>query len=115
MTDEQTKEMLESTLGPEIDAMAQEVLQPQGSVQIESPAIITDAEWCFQFFNNEPVVFGWQEENAEPAPLVLQLQPVKGDVLTFRHNGMEFRIFARDVSEETKKLRKEQENADSKN
>ena len=89
--------------------------QLQGSVEIEQPKTIPDAEWCFQFFNNEPVVFGWQTENAEPAPLVLQLQPVQGDVLTFKHNGMEFRIFAREVSEETKKLRKEQENADSKN
>lgn len=109
MTDEQTKEMLESTLGPEIDAMSQEVLQPQGSVQIEGPATIIDAEWCFQFFNNEPVVFGWQTENTEPSPLVLQLQPIEGDVLTFKQNGMEFKIFARPISGETIKIRKEQD------
>lgn len=102
-------------MSEQLDLFPVEESQLQGSVEIPTQEPIKDAEWCFQFFNNEPVVFGWQEENAEPAPLVLQLQPVKGDVLTFRHNGMEFRIFARDVSEETKKLRKEQENADSKN
>ena len=83
--------------------------QVKGSVQIEQPKTIGDAEWCFQFFNNEPVVFGWQGENTEPSPLVLQLQPVEGDVLTFRQNGMEFRIFARPISEDTKQIRKEQD------
>ena len=34
MTDEQTKEMLESTLGPEIDKMAQEVLE---ETQVQEP------------------------------------------------------------------------------
>lgn len=109
MTDEQTKEMLESTLGPEIEAMSQEILQPQGSVQLPPQIQIKDAEWCFQFFNNEPVVFGWQTENTEPSPLVLQLQPAEGDVLTFKQNGMEFRIFARPISEDTKQIRKEQD------
>ncbi len=114
MTDEQTKEMLESTLGPEIDKMAQEVLQPQGSVIMPEPQTIKDAEWCFQFFNNEPIVFGWSTEGAEPSPLILQIQPNQNDVLTFKQNGMEFKIFPRTISEETKKLRKEQEN-ESKN
>ena len=34
MTEQETKEMLESTLGPEIDKMAQEVLQ-EGSLTLE--------------------------------------------------------------------------------
>lgn len=77
--------------------------------EMEQLPIIQDAEWCFQFFNNEPIVFGWQTENTEPSPLVLQLQPTEGDVLTFRQNGMEFRIFARPISEDTKQIRKEQD------
>lgn len=93
----------------QLELSPQEELQPQGSVQIEAPATITDAEWCFQFFNNEPVVFGWQTENTEPSPLVLQLQPMEGDVLTFKQNGMEFKIFARPISGETIKIRKEQD------
>ena len=96
-------------MSAQLELFPQEELQSQGSVQIEGPAIITDAEWCFQFFNNEPVVFGWQTENTEPSPLVLQLQPMEGDVLTFKQNGMEFKIFARPISGETIKIRKEQD------
>jgi len=81
----------------------------KGSLELPEVKPIKDAEWCFQFFNNEPIVFGWQGENTEPSPLVLQLQPVESDVLTFKQNGMEFRIFARPISEDTKKIRKEQD------
>jgi hypothetical protein len=82
--------------------------QEQGSVQMEQPKIIEDAEWCFQFFNNEPIVFAWQNEGQEPSPLVLQIQPNESDKLTFRQNGMEFSIFPRPISEESKKQRKEE-------
>ena len=87
--------------------------QEQGSVQMEQPKIIEDAEWCFQFFNNEPIVFAWQNEGQEPSPLVLQIQPNESDKLTFRQNGMEFSIFPRPISEESK-IQRQQEN-DSKN
>lgn len=110
MTDQQTKEMLETTLGPEIDKMAQEVLETQGSVVTSNSEPIVDAEWCFQFFNNEPIVFAWQAEGVEPSPLVLQIQPKEGDGLNFQQSGMTFRIFPRPISEETKKQR-ELENA----
>lgn len=63
---------------------------------------IEDVEWCFQFFNNEPTVFAWSDENTEPSPLVLQIQPIEGQGLTFRQNGMEFKIFPRQISEESK-------------
>ena len=87
--------------------------QEQGSVQMEQPKIIEDAEWCFQFFNNEPIVFAWQNEGQEPSPLVLQIQPNESDKLTFRQNGMEFSIFPRPISEESK-IQRQQEN-ESKN
>jgi hypothetical protein len=95
----------------QLELFPQEELQQQeaGSINVPEAQSIEDSEWCFQFFNNEPVVFGWQSENTPPSPLVLQLQPVEGDVLTFRQNGMEFKIFARTITEETKKLRKEQD------
>ncbi len=83
-------------------------LSPQEEVNIPEAQTIQDAEWCFQFFNNEPIVFAWQDEGTEPAPLVLQIQPKEGDGLNFQYNGMEFRIFPRPISEETKK---ERENA----
>jgi hypothetical protein len=83
-------------------------LSPQEEVNIPEAKPITDAEWCFQFFNNEPIVFAWSNEGEEPAPLVLQLQPKDGEGLNFQQNGMSFRIFPRPISEETKK---ERENA----
>jgi hypothetical protein len=82
--------------------------QEQGSVQMEQPKIIEDAEWCFQFFNNDPIVFAWQNEGQEPSPLVLQIQPNESDKLTFRQNGMEFSIFPRPISEESKLERKKE-------
>ncbi len=74
----------------------------KGSIQMEESNIIEDAEWCFQFFNNEPVVFGYQNKDSEPSPLMLQIQPTENDNLTFSQNGMQFKIFARTISEETK-------------
>ena len=78
--------------------------------EIEQLPTIQDAEWCFQFFNNEPIVFAWQDAGTEPAPLVLQIQPKENEGLNFQQNGMIFRIFPRPISEESKKQR-EEENA----
>jgi hypothetical protein len=83
-------------------------LSAQEEVNIPEAQTIQDAEWCFQFFNNEPVVFAWQEQEIEPSPLILQIQPKDGEGLNFQQNGMSFRIFPRPISEESKK---ERENA----
>jgi hypothetical protein len=83
-------------------------LSPQEEVNIPEAQPIKDAEWCFQFFNNEPIVFAWSNEGEEPTPLVLQLQPVESEGLNFQQNGMTFRIFPRQISEETKLERKKQ-------
>ena len=85
-----------------------QVQEPQGSVSLPEEQIITDSEWCFQFFNNEPTVFAWQELGVEPNPLVLQINPVEGEGLNFQQNGMTFRIFPREISKETKLQRLEQ-------
>ena len=86
----------------------EELQQDAGSINIPEAQPIQDAEWCFQFFNNEPIVFAWSNEGEEPAPLVLQLQPVEDEGLNFQQNGMTFRIFPRPISEETKQQRQEQ-------
>jgi hypothetical protein len=85
-------------------------LSPQEEVNIPEAKPIVDAEWCFQFFNNEPIVFAWSNEGEEPSPLVLQLQPVESEGLNFQQNGMTFRLFPRPISEETK-LERQKENA----
>jgi hypothetical protein len=93
-------------MSEQLELFPQEELQQEVNIPEAQP--IADAEWCFQFFNNEPIVFAWSNEGEEPAPLVLQLQAKEGEGLNFQQNGMSFRIFPREISEETKK---ERENA----
>jgi hypothetical protein len=89
-------------------------LSPQEEINIPEAQPIQDVEWCFQFFNNEPIVFAFSNEGEEPAPLVLQLQPNEGEGLNFQQNGMTFRVFPREISEETKIERKKQNESQSK-
>ena len=101
-------------MAEQLDLFPQEELQQQEAGSIESPEVkpIADAEWCFQFFNNEPIVFAWSNEGEEAAPMVLQIQPQESEGLNFQQNGMIFRIFPREISEETKAVRKEQNETD---
>ena len=92
-------------MSEQLELFPQEELQPQDEIQLPEAQPIQDAEWCFQFFNNEPIVFAWQQYGVEPSPLVLQLEPKDGDGLNFQQNGMTFRIFPRPISEETKQQR----------
>jgi len=80
-------------------------LFPEENVKLTPPTPINDAEWCFQFFNNEPIVFAYSETGEESTPLVLTIESNESEGLTFTHNGMQFRIFPRPISEETKKVR----------
>ncbi len=89
-------------MSEQLELFPQEELQ---EVNIPEAQTIQDAEWCFQFFNNEPIVFAWQEEGVEPSPLVLQIQPKDGDGLNFQQNGMTLRIFPRPIRKERKKER----------
>lgn len=93
-------------LFPQEETKSEVLSQGENKLEIEQLPTIQDAEWCFQFFNNEPVVFAWQAEGVEPSPLVLQIQPKENDGLNFQQNGMMFRIFPRPISEETKQQRK---------
>lgn len=86
----------------EIKKAEEALLSPAGSISMPEAQTIADAEWCFQFFNNEPIVFAYSNEGEEATPLVLQLRPVEGEGLNFEHNGMSFRIFPREISERTK-------------
>jgi hypothetical protein len=79
-----------------------EELEPKGSIELKSPNPIEDAEWCFQFFNNEPIVFAYSNEGEKSAPLTLTIESIEGQGLTFQQNGMTFRLFPRPITEETK-------------
>ena len=90
--------------------MENEQLEPQGSIEIQNAKLIPEAEWCFQFFDNEPVVFAFSKSETDSSNLVIELRPTEDDTLTFSHNGMSFKIFPREMTEETKQIR-EQQNA----
>jgi hypothetical protein len=77
-----------------------ELVEPQPEIQ--------QAEWCFQFFDNEPVVFAYAKSETESSNLVIELRPVSDDTLTFTQNGMTFKIFPREISEESRQLREQQ-------
>ena len=97
-------------MAEQLELFPQEELQQQdaGSIEVAEAQPIEDVEWCFQFFNNEPIVFAFSNEGEVPAPLVLQLQPTEGEGLNFQQNGMTFKVFPREISEETKQQRAEQ-------
>ena len=86
----------------QLELFPKEEIEQHIQTELPKSTPIADAEWCFQFFNNEPIVFGWNEKGTEPTPLMLQIQPNEDDVLVFRQNGMEFKIFPRPISEKTK-------------
>ena len=89
-------------MAEQLELFPNEEVQPKGSVEVNTPQSIVDAEWCFQFFNNEPIVFAYSNEGEEAAPLTLTIKPIEGDGMTFQQNGMTFKIFPRPISEETK-------------
>ena len=88
----------------QLELFPEEKLQEQdaGSIGTSEATPIVDVEWCFQFFNNEPIVFAWGDANSEPSPLTLRIQPIEGQGLNFQQNGMQFTIFPRPISEESK-------------
>ena len=97
-------------MAEQLDLFPQEELQQQDAGSIDTPETqpIEDAEWCFQFFNNEPVVFAFSNEGEIASPLQMKIEPNEGQGLNFQQNGMTFRIFPRPISEETKLERKKE-------
>ena len=84
------------------------VEEPKGTIRLEEPKRIAEAEWCFQFFDNEPIVFAYSKTQGESSNLTIELRPVAEDTLVFKQNGMLFKIFPREMSEESKQLRDQQ-------
>lgn len=82
--------------------------QEENNQQVEDTTPrFSEAEWCFQFFDTEPVVFAWSEEGAEAGDLILTINPTENSAISFGDKGMVFKLFSREISEETKKLREE--------
>lgn len=63
---------------------------------------IKQAEWCFQFFDNEPVPFAFSKTADSKKPLVLEIHPIEGEGMEFSYKGMTFKIFGREMDDKTK-------------
>ena len=99
-------ELFPTEVGYELSPQEELQQQDAGSINVPEAQPIADTEWCFQFFDNEPVIFGWQDEGAVPTPINFKIEPVEGEALIFKQSGMQFKIFPRPITEETKKERK---------
>jgi hypothetical protein len=67
----------------------------------------SQAEWVFQFDNDEPVVIAWSNDTTEAGELSFILKPNSGSNITFQsQDGKKtLRIFSREMSDETRSKR----------
>jgi hypothetical protein len=89
-----------------------EQLKPIGELKLAGAKKIEDCEWCFQFDEDDAQVFAWTDEvkDEEQDPKVIfTITNNENSYISFTHkNGKSFRIFARELSDEGKRLRGEQ-------
>lgn len=62
-------------------------------ITINQPRFQDDVEFCFQFNDDEPVVFG-----SGPSELNINISPTPNGNITFNDNGNVFKIFAREIN-----------------
>jgi hypothetical protein len=78
-----------------------------------------ECEWCFQFDNDEPQIFAWtdsdMEKNEDPK-IVFSITNTENSYISFTNGetGKQFKIFARELSEEGK-LRRDKQKESLKN
>jgi hypothetical protein len=73
----------------------------------------SECEWCFQFDEDKPQVFAWTDDNSdntEDPKVIFTITNVKDSYITFTNSetGKNFRLFARELSNEGKALREKQ-------
>jgi hypothetical protein len=84
----------------------EENLEPIGTIGINQKRL-EQCEWCFQFDEDEPKIFAWTEEdmkNEEPT-VTFTIGNTEGAYVSFTKDGKTFKLFARELTEEGKKLR----------
>jgi hypothetical protein len=69
--------------------------------------MLDQAEWCFQFDENDPVVFAWSTKESEPGDFSFLIPAVEGTAAVFKCplTGKTFKIMVRPMSPETKHRR----------
>lgn len=81
-------------------------------LKVEGTVIYEDCEWCFQFDDDEPYVFASVEkkENSTESPSVTFTLMNRSDSnITFSYNGRTFKMFARKLTDDGRKLIKKEE------
>ena len=91
--------------------MENEKLEPIGEINLEQKRI-EDCEWCFQFDDDEPQVFAWTDpelKTDEDPTVTFTISNVKDAYISFTHSESKktFRLFARPITKQGKKMRKE--------
>jgi hypothetical protein len=63
------------------------------------------AEWVFQFDEDEPITIAWSNDETEPGELNFILKPNSGSSVSFQSNDGKktLRIFSRNLTEDRKK------------
>ena len=86
-----------------------ENLEPIGELKMTPSEKLEQCEWVFQFDRDEPQIFAWTGEdmtNEEPT-VTFTISNTKDAYISFtsKQNGKRFKLFARELSDEGKKLR----------
>ena len=85
-------------------------LSPEGSIQMPEPKVYEDCEWCFQFNDGEPTIFAFSNPAQSNNELTFTITNSENSTMRFTNSDGEFKIFAREITEETK-IKREQINA----
>jgi len=96
-------------MAEQLELFRQEELQQQeaGSIDVPEPKVFEDCEWCFQFNDGEPTVFAFTNPPQSNNELTFTITNSEDSEMTFANKDGEFKIFAREITEETKLKRQE--------
>jgi len=87
----------------------EENLEPIGELKMTPPQKLEQCEWVFQFDGDEPQIFAWTGEDMtdEEPTVTFTISNNKDAYISFtsKQNGKRFKLFARELSDEGKKLR----------
>ena len=87
----------------------EENLEPIGEVKMTPVEKLEQCEWVFQFDGDEPEIFAWTGEDMtdEEPTVTFTISNTKDAYISFtsKQNGKRFKLFARELSDEGKKLR----------
>jgi hypothetical protein len=86
-----------------------ENLEPIGELKMTPSEKLEQCEWVFQFDGDEPQIFAWTGEDMtdEEPTVTFTISNTKDAYISFtsKQNGKRFKLFARELSDEGKKLR----------